>query len=154
MVFCGMLLKTHYAILIFFVLLFLPNVEHKIVFVIAALIATQIPDIDSRYSKIGHKKLARILQIFTKHRGMIHSFTFLLSVTFVLILLFPVLGFGFFLGYGLHLFSDSLTKEGIKPFYPFRMKSCGMVKTGGKIEIIILILFILIDIWLVFIRFF
>ncbi len=149
-----MLLKTHYAILIFFVLLISPAVEHKLVFVITALIATQIPDIDSRYSKLGHRKLARILQIFTKHRGIIHSFTFLLSITLVLILLFPVLGFGFFLGYGLHLVFDSFTIEGIKPFYPFKKRSYGIIRTGGKIEIILLIVFVLLDIWLFFIRFF
>jgi membrane-bound metal-dependent hydrolase YbcI (DUF457 family) len=149
-----MLLKTHYVILIFFVLLLLPSVEHKIIFVITALIATQLPDIDSRYSKLGHRKLARILQIFTKHRGMIHSFTFLLSITIVLILIFPVLGFGFFLGYGMHLFSDSFTKEGIRPFYPFKKRSCGVIRTGGKIEIVLLILFFVLDLWLIFIRFF
>jgi len=149
-----MLFKTHFAIVIFFILLLLPNVKTKFIFVIVALISTQLPDIDSRYSKFGHRRLARILQIFTKHRGMIHSFTFLLSLTFVLILFFPVLGFGFFLGYGLHLLVDSFTIEGIRPFYPSKTKSCGRIKTGGKIEIMLLILFVFLDIFLFFIRFF
>ena len=145
-----MLLKTHYVIIIFFILLFLPSVEHKLVFIITALIATQIPDIDSRYSKLGHKKLARILQIFTKHRGMIHSFTFLLGLTFILILFFPILGFGFFLGYGIHLLADSFTIEGIRQFYPFKGRSCGKIETGGKVEILVFLGFIVLDFVIVF----
>ena len=43
-----MLLKTHLAIVVFFILLLIPSVEHKLVFVLVALIATYIPDIDSR----------------------------------------------------------------------------------------------------------
>jgi membrane-bound metal-dependent hydrolase YbcI (DUF457 family) len=50
-----------------------------------------------------------------------------------MVFLFPVIALGFFLGYGLHLFADSFTKEGITPFYPFsRMKSSGGITTGGK----------------------
>jgi len=149
-----MMLKTHYIIVLFFILLFLPAVEHKLIFVVVALFATQLPDIDSRYSRIGRRRIARVLQWFTRHRGMIHSFTFLISVTIVLILIYPVLGFGFFLGYGLHLLADSFTVEGIKPFYPSRVKSAGNVRTGGKSEVVVLILFIILDVFLVFIRVF
>lgn len=149
-----MLLKTHYAIVVFFILLFLPSVEHKFVFVIVALIATQLPDIDSRYSRIGRRRVARVLQWFTKHRGVIHSFTFLISVTFILILFFPVLGFGFFLGYGVHLLSDSFTIQGIRPFYPSKLSSSGRVRTGGRIEAGLLVLFVFLDVVLFFIRVF
>ena len=123
-----MLLRTHLAITVLFALLFLPIVEHKVVFVIVALIATYIPDIDSRYSKLGRKKIFRVLQWITKHRGMIHSYTFLLTLTLLLALFIPVLAFGFFLGYGLHLLADSFTLEGVKPFYPYKEKSCGKIR--------------------------
>ncbi len=133
-----MLLKTHYLITLFFILLFIPAVEHKIIFVVVALIATQLPDVDARYSKLGSKKIARILQWFTKHRGMIHSFTFLLSLTIILVLIFPIAGFGFFLGYGLHLLADSFTPDGIRPFYPSKKTSSWKIRTGGKIEKVIM----------------
>ena len=140
-----MLLKTHLAISIFFILLFLPAVEDKIIFIIVTLVATYIPDIDSRYSKLGRKKVFRILQWMTKHRGMIHSYTFLLSLTLLLALFIPILAFGFFLGYGLHLLADSFTPEGIRPFYLYKKKSSGMIRTGGNIEIGILGSFIILD---------
>ena len=149
-----MLLRTHYAIIIFFILLFLSVVNDKLVFIFVALIATQIPDIDSRYSKLGHRKIARILQWFTQHRGMIHSFTFLLSLTIILILILPILGLGFFLGYGIHLLADSFTVDGIRPFYPSRKKISGKVRTGGRLEIIILFLFVILDVGLGIIRIF
>ncbi len=118
-----MLIKTHLSITIFFILFFINSVEHKLVFVVVALIATYLPDVDSRYSTLGRKKINRILQWFTKHRGMIHSFSFLLTITLFLVLFVPVVALGFFLGYGLHLFADSFTKDGIKPFYPWKKRS-------------------------------
>ena len=140
-----MLIKTHLSITLFFVLIFLSKIEHKFWFVTIALIATFIPDIDSRYSALGRKKINRVLQFFTKHRGIIHSFTFLILITLVLLRFVPVLALGFFLGYGLHLLADSFTKDGITPFYPWKKKSCGIIKTGGKLETGILIGFSVVD---------
>jgi len=145
-----MLLKTHLAISIFFILLLLPVVEDKIIFVIVALVATYIPDIDSRYSKLGRKRIFRILQWMSKHRGMIHSYTFLLTITIFLVLFIPVLAFGFFLGYGLHLLADSFTIAGIQPFYPFKNKSCGIIRTGKRIEVGVFVGFIIGSLVLVF----
>jgi inner membrane protein len=149
-----MLIRTHLSITLFFVLLLFPYVDGKLIFVIVALIATFLPDIDSRFSTIGRKRIARILQIFTKHRGMIHSFTFLISITFLFVIFYPVLALGFFLGYSLHLLADSFTKDGIKPFYPLKKKISGRISTGGKKEIIILVFFIIFDLVLFFVRIF
>ena len=149
-----MLLRTHLSISIFFILLLLPLVEHKLVFVLVALIATYIPDIDSRYSKLGRKKIFRILQWMSKHRGMIHSYTFLLTIIIFLVLFIPVLAFGFFLGYGLHLLADSFTIAGIQPFYPFKNKSCGIIRTGKRIEVGVFVGFIIGDVAMLFYRFF
>ncbi len=143
-----MLIRTHLSITLFFILLFISNVEHKLVFVLVALIATFIPDIDTRFSSLGKKKVLRVLQFFTKHRGMIHSFTFLILITLFFALFFPIIAFGFFLGYGLHLLADSFTITGIKPFYPFKKKSSGRIKTGGKSETSIFVFFILADLGL------
>lgn len=144
-----MLIKTHLAICVFFVLIFLPIVNHDFVFVVSALITTFIPDIDSRYSKLGRRKLARILQFFVKHRGVIHSFSFLFLITLIIAIFFPVLAVGFFLGYGLHLFADSFTIQGIKPFWPLKKDSMGSLRTGGKIEKIILWVFVIADVLII-----
>jgi len=129
-----MLIRTHLAFSLFFILILLPFISSKIFFVAVALLATYIPDIDLKNSKLGKKKIFRPLQIFVKHRGFFHSFTFLFLITFLLLLFLPILSLGFFLGYSSHLFLDSFTPEGIKPFYPFKKKSAGKFKTGGKVE--------------------
>ena len=46
----------------------------------------------------------------------------------------PVLALGFFLGYGLHLFGDSLTIEGIRVWWPSREEIRGPMRVGGKVE--------------------
>ena len=149
-----MLLKTHLAITILAILLLISRVEHQFVFVITALIATYIPDIDSRYSAIGRKRISRILQFFTKHRGITHSFVFLIFVTLILLYILPVATLGFFVGYGLHLFADSFTVNGITPFHPFsKMKSDGFIRTGKKFEKFIFIAFIILDVLLIWIKF-
>ncbi len=149
-----MLIKTHLSITLFFVLLFILTVEHKLVFAFVALTATFIPDIDSKFSSLGKKKPFRILQFFIKHRGIIHSFTFLLIIALFLVLFLPIAALPFFLGYGLHLLADSFTVKGIKPFYPFNKKSCGKIRTGGKSEIFVFALFVLADLFLLNLRVF
>jgi len=140
-----MLIRTHLAITSFFVILFLPYVNNKWAFAVVALVATFLPDVDSRFATLGRKKVARLLQIFTKHRGMIHSFTFLISLTFILVIVYPKISLGFFLGYSLHLLADSFTPDGIKPFYPSKKKTTGIIPTGGKREVIIFVFFIIVD---------
>ena len=149
-----MLIKTHLAITVFGILLLILSVEHRLIFVVVALLATFLPDIDSRYSVIGRKKINRILQFFTKHRGITHSFVFLIFVTLILLYLVPIVALGFFLGYGLHLIADSCTKNGITPFHPFsKKKSEGFISTGRKFEKFIFISFIILDVILLWIKF-
>ncbi len=147
-----MLLRTHYAITLFFVLVFLSSVENKLVFVLVAMIATVLPDVDARFSTLGRKRIARILQFFTKHRGIIHSFTFLCLIILIMILFWPIVAFGFFLGYSLHLLADSFTHDGITPFYPWRKKTRWNIVTGGKIEVGILSIFIILDVILILVK--
>jgi len=149
-----MLIRTHLSITLFFILVFISNVEHKFVFVLVALFATFIPDIDSKFSIIGKRKIFRILQFFIKHRGIVHSFTFLMMLTFIFALFFPILALPFFLGYGLHLFADSFTIEGIKPFYPYKKISSWKIKTGGKSEIFVFVFFLIVDLGLIIAKFF
>ena len=145
-----MLIKTHLIITLFFVLLLLPFVSHKIVFILLALLATYVPDIDTKNSKLGKKKIFRPLQIFMKHRGFFHSFTFLFLITLIFVIFIPIISLGFFVGYASHLFADSFTKNGITPFYPWKIKSRGRVRTGSKIESSIFLVFLIVDLLLVF----
>ena len=137
-----MLIRTHLSITLFFVLLFISIVEYKLAFVSVALLATFIPDADSKFSTLGKRKSLRILQFFIKHRGMMHSFSFLVLVTLVLVLFFPIISLGFFLGYGTHLIADSFTVQGIRPFYPLKKKSYGRIKTGKRTETIVFVFFL------------
>jgi inner membrane protein len=144
-----MLIKTHLIITLFFVLLLLPFVSHKIVFILLALLATYVPDIDTKNSKLGKKKIFRPLQIFMKHRGFFHSFTFLFLITLVFVIFVPILALGFFLGYSSHLLADGFTLEGIMPFYPWKRKIFGRIRTGSQKESIILVTFLILDVLLV-----
>lgn len=149
-----MLIKTHLAITCFIILLLLPFVSAKWIFVCFALVATYLPDLDSRYSSMGHKTAARFLQFFTRHRGIIHSFSFLFLVTLVLVLFFPVVSLGFFVGYSSHLFADSFTIEGIRPFYPMKRVSNGKLATGGALEKGVFSVFLIADLVLVWVLLF
>ena len=149
-----MLIKTHLAITLFFVLLFIPFVNLPLLFLIIALVATYLPDIDSRHSKIGHYFFLRPFQWFAKHRGFVHSFTFLFLITFGLVLFFPIIALAFFVGYGSHLIADSFTIEGIKPFYPFKKISNGGIRTGSLLETNVFVVFVLMDFILFIMKFF
>jgi len=144
-----MLLRTHLIIVLFFILLLISYVEDKVVFVLVALFSTILPDVDSRFSMIGQKKIARILLFFTKHRGAVHSYTILLIITLFFVLFVPVLALPFFLGYGIHLFADSLTINGIRPFYPLKKDIHGKIRTGGKTETIFFFIFAILDIFMI-----
>jgi membrane-bound metal-dependent hydrolase YbcI (DUF457 family) len=117
------------------------------------LVATFIPDIDSGFSTLGKRGVFRVLQVFTKHRGFIHSFTFCLLISLILAVFWPVASLGFFLGYGLHLFSDSFTREGITPFWPYNKTSSWRLKTGGRIETSIFVFLLLADLFMLVVLF-
>lgn len=146
------MLKTHLAITLALILIFIASVQNVLIFIITAFIATFIPDIDNGFSTLGKSKIFRPLQFFLKHRGLFHSFTFLILITVFFVLFFPIVSFGFFLGYSSHIFADSFTSEGIQPFYPFKKKVDGWIKTGGKVEISVMIIFIIIDLILLVLR--
>lgn len=140
-----MLIKTHLAITLFLVLILIGYVSSPILFLTVAMIATYIPDIDSKKSKMGNHLLFRPLQWISRHRGMLHSFTLLIAVTFLISLIWPLVALGFFVGFSSHLIADSFTIEGIKPFYPFRWRSSGNVITGSLSETNILVVFLIAD---------
>lgn len=143
-----MMIRTHLAIIMLFVLLFLPHISNKFIFIATALVATLIPDIDTGFSTVGRMKSTRIIQFFVRHRGLFHSYTFCIIVSVLLALFFPVFALAFFLGYALHLFVDSFSVDGIKPFWPLKKVSHWRLRTGSYTETFLFIIFLLADIFL------
>ncbi len=148
-----MMLKTHLAVAVFFALLFLPFIEYKTAFIFMVLIATYFPDVDSPNSKIGSRWYFRPLQWIASHRGFFHSLIFLILMTALFVLFFPIVAAGFFLGYFLHIFSDSFTVEGIRFFYPFGKTSSWRIRTGGSVEMLIFLGFAIADVVLAVVLF-
>lgn len=140
-----MLFKTHLATTLFSVLFLISHVEYKFAFLVVALVAGVLPDIDSGFSIPGKQSLFRPLRFLTRHRGFFHSLTFCILVTAFLVAYLPIYALPFFLGYSLHLFADSFTVDGIKPFWPFRYESRGLLKTGSVFEHALFIGFCIVD---------
>jgi len=140
------MLRTHLAIGVFLLLMFLPQSNHKLVFFIVVLIASAIPDVDSGFSKVGKNWIFKILRWFTKHRGVIHSFSFCIVISFLFWAFYPPAAFPFFLGYGIHLLIDSFSVDGISPFWPLEAKLNGKLTTGGKAEYILFVFFVVLDV--------
>lgn len=141
-----MMLRTHLAFTVLVILIFLPSVSSKVLFIIAAMVATLIPDIDTGYSTLGKMKGFRFLQFFARHRGFFHSLTFGIVVAIIFAVFWPIISLGFFVGFGSHILTDSFTKEGIRPFWPSKRTSSGLLKTGTLTETTMFIILIIVDI--------
>ena len=128
----SMLFRTHVAVGIFFIIVFLPLVNHKLLFSGVVLLCSLLPDIDMSSSFLGKYKFLRPLQWVVKHRGIFHSFTFAIFFSILFAFYYPILALPFFLGYSAHLIADSLTVEGIKPFWPHEHEIKWKIRTGGK----------------------
>ena len=141
-----MLLKTHLAISAFAIILFFSLVKSPLIFLIMCIFGTILPDMDTPFSGTGKVKIARLFQIFVRHRGVIHSLTFGFALSLILAIFFPITAFGFFLGYSLHLITDGFTKEGIMPFWPYSKKASGKITTGGVVEKGVFFVFVIADV--------
>jgi membrane-bound metal-dependent hydrolase YbcI (DUF457 family) len=69
-----------------------------------------------------------------------------LIISLLFVFIYPPVAFPFFLGYGIHLLADSFTVEGIAPFWPLDKRLNGRITTGGKIEHLFFVIFIIIDV--------
>ena len=142
----NMIWRTHLAIGLAIALYFSSKVTYPLLFIPVVLFASLFPDIDSAFSKIGRKPVFIPVQIISSHRGFIHSYTIAILLTLGLALLYPIIALPFFLGYSFHLFADSFTQQGIRPFWPFKGMSNGSISVGGKMDKTIFYVFVLIDI--------
>lgn len=132
-----MMMKTHLAMGILAGLILMPYVDNKWIFMSVVILSTLLPDIDSMHSYLGKRIWFRPLQWFVKHRGLLHSLSFCLLVCLLFALFLPILALPFFVGYGVHLFADSITIEGVRLWWPLKGEISGDIKTNGKIEKII-----------------
>jgi len=129
------------------------NVPHNLfsltflIFVLIAIFASMIPDIDNPSSKLG--KNIKIFGYVFKHRGFFHSLPALVIFTF-LVSKFTTISytFAFFLGYLSHLLLDNLTYQGIYWFYPLKYRIKGFTKSKSLFEKILFYCCILIVLWL------
>ncbi len=116
-------------------------------FIVILVLAGTLPDIDHSKSFIGRRFfiISWIANLFFGHRKLIHSLFFAIFLAFLVKLFFNIYYIPFFLGYLSHLFLDSLTKQGIRLFYPFKFKISGFIKTNSLLEkLFLLALFTLI----------
>ena len=128
-------MRTHLALTLVFCLVLAPYLVHPLIVTALAAGFTSLPDIDSAHSFFGKRWFLRPLQLITKHRGMLHSFTLCILLSFLFAFILPILSLPLFVGYSSHLLADSTTIEGITPFWPSQKKITGALRTGGKREI-------------------
>jgi membrane-bound metal-dependent hydrolase YbcI (DUF457 family) len=146
--------RTHLVIAVFFTLLLFQNSPNFFLFLFVSIVATLIPDVDSKNSKIGRRKPARIINFFMKHRGIVHSFLFLAFLSLMIFIFWKEILLPFVLGYSLHLISDSFTLQGTRLFYPFKLRVKGIIKTGGIVEFFIFTAFCFADLFLIINKFY
>jgi inner membrane protein len=147
-----MLFRTHivFSIAVYFLLIHFLNIPNPLFFLLFVLLATFFVDIDSMESKAGNHWYLRPFQWLVSHRGMVHSLLFGLIISLLIAGLNNWAGFGFFIGYLSHLFLDFLTRSGVAFLWPLSSKKFGLwIKSGGILEMVIFVLFLLGDIiWL------
>lgn len=151
-----MLFKTHllFSFNILLLYLIISNQNLTITYIILTVLASFLPDIDKTNSKLGrHFKL---IGFISRHRGLFHSiwFAILLSIPIYIIIEINT-AIIFLIIYISHLILDSLTKKGIRPFYPFKLRIKGNIKVGKfkeKILFIFLIILLIIQTYTYFFK--
>lgn len=146
-----MLYITHLMFAFVLSLLTLLFIDANIAFfVLIALFAALLPDIDTDSSKLG--KRAKIFSMFFQHRGFFHSLTALLLFSFIFFYAFKEFNYtiAFVIGYGSHLLLDMLNISGIALFYPlssYRIK--GFFRTSQLFEFMLIVLLSVVIFYLV-----
>ena len=143
-----MLRRTHLALGIAVALYFLPHIkEGQLLFLGIAIVSSMLPDLESGFAAVKRHHLFSIQstkQIFHKNR-IFHTYTFLLPITILIALYHPRIALPFFLGYSFHLFLDSFSPHGIRPFWPLKHHSHGKIVPGGKIDKVLFAVFLSLD---------
>ena len=141
-----MLFYTHiaFSILIGLFLLDYISIQNKIIFFVFLILFSVLADIDASRSKIGKKfgLFSRFINWVFGHRHLFHSFLFLIFGYIVLSIFSEMIGLAFLIGMGSHLVLDALTPLGVVPFYPFKFRVKGMIKTSSMLEKLLFFVFV------------
>jgi len=136
-----MMFKTHLAFGVLMALLAVQILQptNPWLFGLLIVIASSLPDIDTPDSKIGRK--VKVIGWIFEHRGFFHSLAacFLFSVLTYAITKNTFYSIAFLIGYGSHLLMDSITKEGVMPFFPLRFRLRGFFRTGHLLEFVVFV---------------
>ena len=140
--------KTHLIIGLFIALYFLPHINYKIVFFPIVLIASIIPNLDTLIFPKKDYKIFRSIKS-ESYKNFMHSYTLCIFLSLILAFFYPLVALPFFIGYSFHLFFDGITKKGINPFWPFKIKTKGFISPGGTSEKTIVVIFIFLSLLLI-----
>ncbi|PLW80913.1 hypothetical protein C0585_00380 [Candidatus Woesearchaeota archaeon] len=130
-----MLWKTHlaFAFLLLIIGKIILELNMNLVIIFLVLIGSLFPDMDKKNSKLGRK--AKIIGFIFDHRGFFHTVWALIIFSIIIHEIVGELeGYIFAIAYGSHLILDAITKKGIEPFYPLKIKVKGNIKSGGFFE--------------------
>ena len=150
-----MMFKTHlaFSILVALLILIFFDIPNKIIFVFVIALSSSFPDIDSGKSKIGRKFpiISKIINLIFGHRKLFHS----VFIPLILFLALYTIGFyislAIFIGYLTHLLGDSITNEGIMPFYPLsKFNISGLLKTNSILEFLLFLTFSSLSLFLLY----
>jgi len=148
-----MMYYTHLAfgLLVSLIALKFLAIKNQILFILIVLLFSILPDIDETRSKIGRKNklISKTINFAFGHRGLIHT----IYIPLIIFLIFDLINFEIaiatLIGYFSHLFSDALTKRGIRPLYPLINKRLnGPIRTGSLFEKILFLIIVLLTLWL------
>ena len=147
--------KTHlaFSILVALLILIFFDIPNKIIFIFLIAVSSSFPDIDSDKSKIGRKLplISKIINLIFGHRKFFHS----VFIPLILFLALYTIGFyislAIFIGYLTHLLGDSITNEGIMPFYPLsKFNISGLLKTNSILEFLLFLTFSSLSLFLLY----
>ncbi len=130
-----MMFRTHLAIGILSSILINDYFNTGLLFSIALIASTSLPDIDHQGSWIGRRLwiFSRPINILFGHRGITHSLLIpILILAFSMYYGYGLIGMAVMIGYASHIISDSFTSEGVKIAYPLSKKTySGPLRTNG-----------------------
>lgn len=140
-----MMFYTHVTFALFLGLLMIkivPVQTNNIILLAVIIFFSILPDLDCEHSFLG-KKLNPISFLF-KHRGFFHSIIFMVMIAIIVFLITKnsYYTLGVMIGFGSHLLLDGMTKSGIIPFWPSKLKIKGKLRTGGIIDWFLLFIFL------------
>lgn len=133
-----MLFRTHLALGVAVALYFLPHIEYnEVLFFAIVLLASMVPDLENGFTSMKKRKGGALLgkpNLLFHKNGLLHTYTVLVILAIIVALVWPRAAFPFFLGYSFHLFIDSFSQQGIRPFWPLKRRTVGRIAPGGNID--------------------